>query len=113
MTFYDFMTDQIYFKKTVNSKFEFTVYNACMFICYRNDLGLLDDFDLTYYNKKDIYEYYSNSKEIINLVKGNEDTLYKKIFVKIEDCPKWSRDILYNKRHEQIDKNKVKNLRIN
>ena len=110
--FREFMTNEIYFKKSVNSSFEFTSYNSCIFINYRNDSELLEDFDITYYNKNDYYEHESNSKDISNLITGNEDKIFKKIFVNIKDCPKWSRDILYNYRKMQLNNEKTKNLKI-
>ena len=112
MKFHEFMTNEVYFKKSINSAFEFTSYNSCVFINYRNDSELLEDFDITYYNKNDYYEYESNSKDISNIITGNEDKIFKKIFVNIKDCPKWSRDILYNYRKMQLNKEKTKNLKI-
>ena len=112
MKFHEFMTNEVYFKKSINSAFEFTSYNSCVFINYRNDSELLEDFDITYYNKNDYYEYESNSKDISNIITGNEDKIFKKIFINIKDCPKWSRDILYNYRKMQLNKEKTKNLKI-
>lgn len=113
MKFHGFMTNEVYFKKSINSDFEFTSYNSCIFINYRNDSELLEDFDITYYNKNDYYEYESISKDISNIITGNEDKIFKKVFVNIKDCPKWSRDILYNYRKMQLNKEKTKNLKIN
>ena len=113
MKFYDFMTDEVYFKNTINSKFEFTVYNSCIFINYRNDIGLLDKFDITYYSNNNIYEYDSGSEDITNLITNNEDKIFNNIYIDIKDCPKWSRDVLYKTRKEQLVHNKTKNLRIN
>ena len=76
-------------------------------------MGLLDNFDITYYNRNDYYEYDSNSNSISNLIIGNEDKIFKKIFINIKDCPKWSRDILYNFRNMQLNNVKEKNLKIN
>ena len=112
MKFYEFMTEDVYFKKTINSKFEFTVYNSCLFINYRNDLGLLENFDITYYNKNNNYEYDTNSNDILAIIKDNEDEIFKKIYVNIKDCPKWSRETLHNIRREQLENSKQKNLRI-
>ena len=113
MKFHELMTNEVYFKKSINSAFEFTSYNSCIFINYRNDSELLEDFDITYYIKNDYYEYESNSKDILNIIAGNEDRIFKKIFINIKDCPKWSRDILYNYRKMQSNKEKTKNLKIN
>ena len=113
MKFHEYMTNEVYFKKSSNCSFEFTIYNYCIFINYRNDLGLLDNFDITYYNRNDYYEYDSNSNSISNLIIGNEDKIFKKIFINIKDCPKWSRDILYNFRNMQLNNVKEKNLKIN
>lgn len=40
------------------------------------------------------FDYYYNSYDIIKLTKGREEELFKKIQIKIEDCPKWSQDLL-------------------
>ena len=111
--FHEFMTDEVYFKKSVNSSFEFTIYNSCVFINYRNSIGLLENFNITYYNKNNSFEYYTNKKNILNIISDNEEQIFKKIFINIEDCPKWSRDILYNFRNMQLNKEKIKNLKIN
>jgi len=49
------------------------------------------------------YRYDCNSNAIIEAVKGNEDEIFKRIFVKIEDCPKWCQEELYEIRKNQLE----------
>lgn len=57
----------------------------------------------TEYSKSD-YRYKCNSNNIINEIKGHESELFKRIFIKIEDCPEWTRPILSEQRKKQLDK---------
>ena len=49
------------------------------------------------------YYYNCNSNTIINAIKGNEDKIFKKVFVKINDCPKWSQSDLYKIKQKQLE----------
>lgn len=51
-----------------------------------------------------VYQYKCNSNNIINEIKGHESELFKRIFIKIEDCPEWTRAILTEQRKKQLDK---------
>ena len=64
------------------------------------------EFELSYdrsflYGYK--YYYNCNSNTIINAIKGNEDKIFKKVFVKINDCPKWSQSDLYKIKQKQLE----------
>ena len=48
------------------------------------------------------YNYKCNSQMVSSAIYGNEDKIFKKIFIKIEDCPKWSREALYELRNNQL-----------
>ena len=50
------------------------------------------------------YKYKCNSTEVLTALKGKEDKIFKRIFVKIDDCPEWSKKLLYQMRQEQIFK---------
>lgn len=64
------------------------------------------DFKLEYNIYEDNYKYECNSYNILNIISGNEDELLKNIFVKIDDCPEWSRPFLYKIRQEQLNPKK-------
>lgn len=56
-------------------------------------------------NEKDCeYKYNCNSSEIIGIIKNCEEELFKKIFVNISDCPKWSQELLHQKRQTQLER---------
>ena len=44
-----------------------------------------------------------NSGSVIEAVKGNEIEIFKRIFVKISDCPLWMQGILYAERKKQVE----------
>lgn len=63
------------------------------------------EFELSYGNGLYDYKYYHycNSNTIINAIKGNEDKIFKKVFVKINDCPKWIQSDLYKIKQKQFE----------
>ena len=50
----------------------------------------------------DDIDYKCNSNNLAQLLKGNVYNLYRKIFVKIDDCPKWMQEELYEIRRQQV-----------
>lgn len=64
--------------------------------------ALLADFKLSMYSYKNEFEYNCNSANVINELEGNENELFKRIFVKINDCPEWMRVQLYKIRQNQL-----------
>jgi len=54
---------------------------------------------------KNSYDYRNLLSMSYIVINGNEENLLKRIFVQIEDCPEWCRDILYKKREKQLDNN--------
>ena len=66
-------------------------------------------FELNLSNSFDEYLYCYDCKGFsdhdIGIFLGKEDEIFKKIFVKIEDCPEWSRDYLYEIRQNQLEEN--------
>jgi hypothetical protein len=61
-----------------------------------------NEFSIRLFNGSDDYSYECNSNNVMNLLKGNEDELFKKIFVRIDDCPEWMRSTLYEQRQVQL-----------
>lgn len=60
------------------------------------------DFKLTFIINSGKYKYDCNSTTIITAIEGKEKEIFKKIFVKIEDCPKWCQEILSEIRRNQL-----------
>lgn len=54
------------------------------------------------------YNVICNSSLVISKVKGNEQALFEKIYVRIDDCPKWMQKQLYTTRQDEL-KPKEKN----
>lgn len=74
----------------VNSKFKIDITPWNIGICPDNTINPLlslttDTLD---------YEYDENKKDIMEVIKGKEDEIFKKLFIKIDDCPLWMRDSL-------------------
>lgn len=69
---------------------------------YRINVKHNDSFTLsakTYENK---YEYDCNSNNVTSVCRDKEDEIFKRIFIKIDDCPEWTHEILYAIRKEQL-----------
>lgn len=73
---------------------------------YRPKGKLDNDFELSFSHYFDTKHLKCNSGLIIDLVKNNEIKLFKNTFVKIEDCPKWMREILYETRKQELTEEK-------
>lgn len=64
----------------------------------------MNDFKLTFTSYGNEYKYDCNSTTVISALRGKENEIFKRIFVKISDCPKWSQPILYEIRQNQLAK---------
>ena len=105
-----FEEDMLYYKnvlsnytsgcESVNSNLYVTITNNNVYI---SDSTIAGSFELCFSASKDSYSCESNSYKIVNALSGKGDEIFKKIFVKIEDCPEWSRDYLYEIRQSQLE----------
>lgn len=59
--------------------------------------------------KKECFVF-CNLHDISNIVCGQENEIFKKLFVRIDDCPYWSRESLYEIRKKQLGEEKQKLL---
>lgn len=59
-------------------------------------------FELSSYNYKNEWGYDCNSNTVISAFQGKESEIFKRIFVKISDCPNWSQPVLYEVRQNQL-----------
>lgn len=109
---YDEFMDYRDFKKqfkfgfnAVNSNFLINVSDGGVSIFVRNNKKrFTNDFELTSCSFSDTYKYDCNSNMVISAFRGNEDEVFKRIFVKISDCPSWSQSILYEFRRQELAK---------
>ena len=92
-------------QKIIDSKFLVTISKGIIIVfsvyapttCYKNFYLSID-----YINNE--YQYKNNNKLIKKILIGNEIELLKKLFIKIDDCPSWSREHLYLIRKKQLEK---------
>ncbi len=99
----DYEEQNAYSINPVNSKFLVNINKYGVSIYTKNPTSFITkDFELSSHSYKQKYDYDCNSNNIVSTIKGNEDELFKRIFVRIEDCPEWSKKILYQIRKEQL-----------
>lgn len=60
---------------------------------------------MTYENK---YEYDCNSNNVISVCRNKEDELFKRIFIRIDDCPERAHKKLRSFRKEQLEYKEIK-----
>lgn len=87
-----------YFKniKSINSNFVISSDEYRIYITNSNN------FEISAKIYEDEYNYNCNSNNITSICRNNEDEIFKKIFIKIEDCPEWMRTKLFEIRHNQL-----------
>lgn len=67
-----------------------------------NITTILKDFELTSFNSTGDYKCDCNSNIVVNAIQGKEQEIFQRIFIKIDDCPLWCKEILYEIRQEQL-----------
>ena len=103
----EFMEYEDYYKQqclinAINSNFLININHYGVKILDKNS-----NFNLASYAFSEEYDYQFNSDLIMETLRNNEDLLLKKIFVKIEDCPKWSIGKLYKFRQNQLEEERI------
>lgn len=101
MKFKDFKKQHSYGIKTVNSIFNTNV--SSYGVTINND-----NFELASNSYTPNYRYECNSVNTINAIKGNEEELFKRIFVNIKDLPQWCQSTLYEIRKQELEKEQNK-----
>lgn len=113
--FSDYKIDHNYGVKPVNSNFFVNISPYGVDIYTKSMTNrFMKDFELTFPRHAGDYEYDCNSTTVISAFRGKENEIFKRIFVKIDDCPKWSQAMLYEIRQNQLAKeqkieDKIKN----
>ncbi len=89
--------------KPVNSNFSINIDPYCIEITdkYSKELLVANSY-------KHNYELKCNSSIVSEAFNGIESEIFKKIFIKISDCPKWSQATLYEMRQKQLAKEQKK-----
>lgn len=107
---YDKLLDYSDFKQQSNYDFQSKNSNFYVSISCNNVGVYYKTLCVNSYGFQDGYIINCNSNNVINTIKGHEKEIFKQIFVNIEDCPKWSRTLLYEIRQKQLN-NEHKNTK--
>lgn len=73
---------------------------------YSIDIKYNHSFTLSAMTYKNEYKYDCNSNNVTSICRDKEDEIFKRVFIKIDDCPEWTHEILYGIRKEQLEKQK-------
>ena len=91
--------------KSSNSNFLIDIDNNEVSIFVKSPLNrYMNDFELSADVRTNEYDYTCNSNAVINVFRDNEDEIFKRIFIRIDDCPEWTKSILYEIRQKQLKK---------
>lgn len=106
--FKDFINERNYQIKPVNSNFilDITCYGISLYTQKDTYYVFNKEFEISYSNYKNEYKYKCNSLSILNELKGKENEIFKRIFIKIDDCPNWTKQTLYETRQKQLEEEK-------
>ena len=108
LKFYDIKKQNSYGKNSINSNFkvELSSYGVTIYVHPTSGFGsLCSDFSISSHSYSDIYKYDCNSTLILNTTQGNEDDIFKSIFIRIDDCPECIKSELYQIRQKQLKEN--------
>lgn len=99
----NFKKQNKYYLKSVNSNFLVNVsfHGVNMFL--ENPLSFfIHDFQLDSLSYKSGYNCECNSNAVISTIRGKENEIFKKIVIRIDDCPEWMQTQLYEIRQNQL-----------
>lgn len=100
-----------YHIKSMNSNFIINISHYGVDICDNKDI--YPKFKLIKASYDNTYTCECNSGIVLNTIKGIEDEIFKYTFVRIEDCPSWMRDSLYEMRKNELEEQKQSKNKIN
>lgn len=90
-------------RKPINSNFSVEISNHGICVFVKNfENKYMSELELFAPSYKDGYELKCNSSIVNEAFKGKETEIFKRIFVKISDCPEWSQAMLYEIRQNQL-----------
>lgn len=93
--------------KPVNSQFNVNITQSHIKVKVLNPFHIMyPDFYLSQKITDGSYTYYCNSNEVLNIIKDNETEILKRLFIKINDCPEWMQQELYEIRKQQLQQEK-------
>ena len=98
-----FYEENQYNLKPVNSNFCIDINFSGIVIKDIDNIIRGEHLTITSYSYTNHYDNMINSYNILNTIVGHEDEIFKRIFIKISDCPEWSRPLLTEFRQGQLD----------
>lgn len=115
MKYKDLHIDSRYEIKAMNSNYIVNVNHNGIDLCDSKDLR--PNFKLSKKTYQEGFTCNCNSRIVLSTIQGTEDEIFKLTFVKIEDCPNWMKDKLYEIRKKEIEilkneRKKIKNTEI-
>lgn len=100
MKYKDLHTDSKYNIKAMNSNYVVNISHHGIDLCDSKELN--PNFTLSKKTYQEDYTCDCNSRIVLNSIKGTEDEIFKLTFIKIEDCPNWMKNKLYEIRKSEI-----------
>lgn len=102
------------FKKQV--RWAYRTLNSCFFIdityfgvsIHNKKWTFESDFNLNLSSDDFKYSYDCNSSSVLEVIRGNENNIFKNIFVNISDCPEWMQEELHSLRINQLQEEQRK-----
>lgn len=109
----DFYTQGVYGIKPVNSKFSVSLSSSMVKISLNdNFVGIGEkEFELIYRSYINSYSCECGVDNIIGSFNVKENEIFKNIYIKIDDCPRWSQNMLSDFRNEQIHNDNNENVK--
>ena len=113
LKFYDFKNQHKTNIKPINSNFYVSISDS--FVIIKDLNKFLDDTTNQIYaslsnTEHEIkYRYKTKNNNIISICQNNEKEIFKRIFVKIEDCPKWMQEELFCRRQNELTEERQTN----
>lgn len=94
-------------KEAINTDFNVDIsqYGVSLYKIDFNDKKYVEFSSPSYSDK---YKLNANSGKLNKAFDGFEDDIFKNIYIKIEDCPKWSQAMLKEKRQDELKKEEIK-----
>lgn len=94
-------------KEAINTDFNVDIsqYGVSLYKIDFNDKKYVELSSPSYSDK---YKLNANSGKLNKAFDGFEDEIFKNIYIKIEDCPKWSQAMLKEQRQEELKKEEIK-----
>lgn len=100
MKYKELHIDSRYEIKTMNSNYIVNINYNGIDLCDSKDLR--PNFKLSKKTYQEDFTCNCNSRIVLSTIRGTEDEIFKLTFVKIEDCPNWMKDKLYEIRKSEI-----------